>query len=80
MNLILRGKVNKTFKVVFILFLVISLLCCVGCDSPAPNKSSIKLDPDRLVCNIPFSPWQKLLIAVREKDDDKLQTIVKVIP
>ncbi|RUS75490.1 hypothetical protein EGW08_016758 [Elysia chlorotica] len=48
-----------------------------GTDTPARCESSIKLDPDALVCNIPFSAWQKLLIAVREKDDDKLQAFVK---
>ncbi|GFN78225.1 helicase with Zinc finger domain 2-like isoform x3, partial [Plakobranchus ocellatus] len=50
-----------------------------GCKSQAQYRSGLKLDPDRLVCNIPFISWQRLLIAIREKNEAKLAASVQEI-
>ena len=53
---------------------------CSG--KPAPNKlDNVELCPDRFVSHIPPFQWQKLLAAVREREenDDKVLSTVPIM-
>jgi hypothetical protein len=39
------------------------------------GNSSLIINPDQFVCKIPSIQWQKLIIAVREENAEKLQTV-----
>ena len=43
------------------------------------GNSSLIINPDQFVCKIPSIQWQKLIIAVREENAEKLQTVASTL-